>query len=133
MAIRLASFLSELEDALRADETPLKGGSWDNQRIFNYNLGLARFSLASRTARGSDSLGSILIQAFDLADGSCCVKANLQWAGREDAPEAVHTIYQQPAIDWKAEAARVAAAWVAGPPAPVEIKLEVAEPLAVAS
>lgn len=133
MAIRLTSFLSGIENSLGAGSAVLKGGSWDNRRTINYPLGLARYILAARTAAGTEVLGSILVQAFDLGHGASCLRASLFWTGKEDS-ESVHAIYEHDGIDWAAEAAQVAELWLAGPQGASEgVHLEVAEPLAAAS
>lgn len=138
MAIRLSSFLSHVERRLAADDPVLKGGTWDTSRTLNYNIGLGRLSLGVRPGKNSaEPLGAILVQAFDLADGSTCLKVSLSWAGREDAPDCSRSIFEKSSVDWDAEASQIAATWLAGPPAGAEIaKLHLAEPaeaLAVAS
>jgi hypothetical protein len=59
----------------------------------------------------------VLVQEFKLADGTHCLKANLSW--QESDAEVAHPIYAKPHLDWQHEAAQLAAAWTAGPPAKV--------------
>jgi hypothetical protein len=130
MAIRLSSFLAHVERGLSANDPVLKGGSWDTSRTLNYNIGLGRLALSVRPGQNlAEPLGSILVQAFDLADGSTCLKVSLSWAGREDASDCARSIFEKSSVDWDAEASQVAASWLAGPPAKAEIaKLLIAEP-----
>ncbi|HEX3730956.1 MAG TPA: hypothetical protein VHV47_14185 [Opitutaceae bacterium] len=125
MSLRLTSFLSAIEDALQGDTTLRQGGTWDHNRAVNYHLGLARLNLAVRKGQSVQPMGTILVQAFDLADNKVCLKANLSWAGRNDGAEIAYSIYQRPGVDWAAEAAQVATAFQAGPPAAPE-KIELA-------
>jgi hypothetical protein len=133
MSIRLSSFLSHVERGLAADDPMLKGGTWDTSRTLNYHSGLARLALGARPdAHSVEPLGAILLQAFDLADGSSCLKVSLSWAGHADAGESIRSIFEKPAVDWSAEASQIAATWLAGPPAGSEIaKLHIAEPAEV--
>jgi hypothetical protein len=130
MAIRLSSFLSSVERGLSADDPVLKGGTWDTSRTMNYNIGLARLSLGVRPGQEpAELLGAILVQAFDLADGSTCLRVSLSWAGRADAGDCARSIFEKSTVDWSAEASQIAATWLAGPPAKAEIaKLVIAEP-----
>jgi alkylation response protein AidB-like acyl-CoA dehydrogenase len=113
MSPRLLSFLSEIEFALNADEPAPEGGAWQSTRTVNHGLGLARLYLATRfNPERLQPLGSVQLQSHRLADGSVCLKAFLSWTGR--TTEAVHAIYDQPRIDWAAEARRVAAVWLSG-------------------
>lgn len=111
--MRLLSFLTEIEHALIADDPSPLGGAWEANRSVNYHQGIARLSLAVRAADGAVlSQGAVMIQQFQLADGSACVKAYLSWAGASD--ERVRSIYETPDTDWSTEARRTAAAWLAG-------------------
>ena len=116
MSIRLASFLSTIESALPSEGPSRDEAGWANTRSINYQLGLARLVLGS--PQGGAAVrpqGSILLQAFALADGSPCLKANLYWADRSAGESsAVHTVYPKDGTDWAVEAGRVAAAWIAG-------------------
>jgi hypothetical protein len=117
MHSRLLSFLSDIERSLAADDPAPEEGSWETSRSVNYHLGLARLILAVRTASGLKPRGSILLQGYQLADGTPCLKAALSWAGSESG--AVHAIFSKPDINWTNEARKVAAEWMAGPPADV--------------
>jgi len=130
MSIRLSSFLTHVERGFQADDAILKGGSWDTSRTLNYHTGLARLALGVRAGQNAAApLGTILLQAFDLADGSSCLKVSLTWTDHEEATECVRSIFEKPAVDWTAEASQIAATWLAGPPAGSEIaKLHLAEP-----
>jgi hypothetical protein len=123
MSIRLSSFLSSVERGFQAGNPVLKGGNLETTRTINYHLGLARLTLATKASKSAaESLGSILVQAYDLADGSTCLKVNLSWTKHEDAGECAHSIFEKPAVDWSSEAAQIATAWLAGPPALPEVE-----------
>jgi hypothetical protein len=130
MAIRLSSFLASVERGFAPDAPVLKGGSWDTSRTLNYNVGLGRLALGVRPGQDLvEPLGAILVQAFDLADGSTCLKVSLSWSGREDAADCARSIFEKSTVDWSAEASQIAATWLAGPPAKAEIaKLHIAAP-----
>ena len=117
MPSRNLSLLSEIEGALHAESPTHPRGAWANSRIINYQSGLARLTLGAQAdSAPAQPLGSILLQAFDLADQSFCLKANLTWTDRESGPEIVHALYDKPGVDWTGEARRIAAKWLAGPP-----------------
>ncbi len=135
MSTRLASLLTGIERAIQAEPPSAQQGAWSTIRTINYKLGLARLTVDVRPE--SDPVrprGVILVQAFDLADGSHCVKASLTWS--ESGPESgpVRAVYPRPGTDWENEARMIASAWLAGPPASkVEaISAEVPERLAAA-
>jgi hypothetical protein len=139
MSIRLSSFLANIASACQCDEPAPNGGTWEISRTLNYRLGLARLVLGSRgTGSAVQPMGSILLQAFTLADGSPCVKANLSWA--DQAAGAMRAVYAKPSTNWESEARLVAADWLAGPPesklvampSPAAEAAEVHEPLAAA-
>lgn len=114
--MRLLSFLSDIEHALIAESPVVDGGAWDSNRMVNFNHGLARLTLTARA--GNDlpvSGGTIFLQAFVLADGSLCLKANLNWKGSDAFP--VMAVYSTPQVNWKLEASKIASAWLEGPPA----------------
>ncbi len=115
MSTRLLSFLTDIEKALAKESAANMGPSWDGHRIVNYRTGLARLTLAP--AAGSDATvvgGSALIQSFNLADGSVCLKVVLGWTG---SPVTVSlAVYAKPQVDWAREARQIAATWLAGPP-----------------
>jgi hypothetical protein len=116
MNSRLLSFLSDFERAIMADDPSPEDGSWQTSRTVNYRNGLARLQLSVRLPDSSNKQrGSVLLQSYNLADGSACLKAHLNWAGSETT--AVHAIFTKPGNDWKSQARRLAAEWMAGVPA----------------
>ncbi len=118
--MRLLSFLSDTEHALVAEAGMAGGGTWEVSRMVNYQQGLARMMLTERNEAGRSELkGHILLQSFTLADGSICLKANLNWVGSEQ--NNVIAVYSKPRTNWRAEAGMVASAWLSGPPAVVSI------------
>ena len=121
MHTRLLSFLSDVENALAADDpAPVEGGVWDNSRTVNYHIGLARLSFNARLpGEALQPRGSILLQSYALADGTPCLKAALAWHGREIT--VMRAIFSKPGTDWRSEARKIAAEWMAGPPALQEI------------
>jgi hypothetical protein len=137
MHTRLLSFLSDIEQALAADDPAPAGGAWDAARTVNYHLGLARLMLHVRPAEGGkvEPRGTILLQSYQLADGSPCLKAALSWHG--SAANVMRAIYAKPDVNWTGEARKVAAEWLAGPPAQSTAEAapaaEAAEPLAEAA
>lgn len=114
----LLSFLSNFESTLQADDpAPSDGGTWESSRMVNYTQGLARLALAVRRPQGdSENRGIVALQSYSLADGSSCLKAVLSWTGQNESHTC--TIYSKPGIDWKREARKVAAEWMAGPRLP---------------
>ena len=120
MPSRLLSFLSDLERALAADDPSPSDGCWENARSVNYHLGLARLLLCVRLPDGgkSESRGSILLQSYQLADGSPCLKAALSWTGSDR--NTVRSVFARPDVDWTREARKIAAEWMAGPPPKTE-------------
>jgi hypothetical protein len=121
---RLLSFLTDVEKALVADDPSPSDDSWDASRTVNYHLGLARLMLGVRLPEGgkTDPRGSILLQSYQLADGTPCLKAALAWAGTER--NTVRSLFAKPEVDWTREARKIAAEWMAGPPAKVETPAE---------
>ena len=121
MHSRLLSFLSDLERALAADDPAPSEGTWENARSVNYHLGLARLLLNVRLPAGgkSEPRGTILLQSYQLADGSPCLKAALSWTGSDR--NAVRSVFARPDVDWTREARKIAADWMAGPPAKTEM------------
>ena len=123
MHSRLLSFISDFERALLADDPSPDEGSWKNERAVNYRTGLARVQLAVLLPDGQiKPRGTVLIQGFRLADGVSCLKAQLSWAGTEATR--THPIFSKPGSNWKSEARKLAANWMAGVPAPVEVAVE---------
>lgn len=130
MHTRLLSFLSDVERALAADDPAPDDGSWETSRTVNYHLGLARLTLHVRSSNGVAPRGNVLLQGYQLADGTPCLKAALAWHGSESTT--VRAIYSKPDINWTSEARKVAAEWMAGPPASVLAATEEPAALAVA-
>jgi hypothetical protein len=113
MSTRLLSFLNDVERTLRGSGAPIPGESWETTRSVNYHAGLARLALSAKTeAKVRQTLGSVLLQSFNLADGSICVKVFFSWTG--NSSEVIHAIYSKPGLDWSAEAQRVASLWIEG-------------------
>lgn len=63
-----------------------------------------------------------MLQSFLMADETTCLKAVLSWAGSEK--RIVRSIYAKPETSWVSEARKVAAEWMAGPPARMEPVIE---------
>lgn len=119
MHTRLLSFLADFERALAADDPAPLDGSWETTRTVNYHLGLARLNLNVRTGGNLVSRGQVLLQSYQLADGTPCLKAALSWVGTEN--NITRAIYSKPEVNWTSEARKVAAEWMAGIPESVEI------------
>jgi hypothetical protein len=135
MHTRLLSFLTDVENALAADDPTPSDGSWDTSRTINYHLGLARLTLGVRMAgQKTEVRGAILLQCYKLADGTPCLKAALTWTG--NTATIVRSIYSKPDVSWTSEARKVGAEWLAGPPAAsatptsVEVNVPVANDIA---
>ena len=113
MSNRLVSLLSEIEQALVANDPAPDGGSWSTSRLINFQQGLARLTLSVRTVGGVVvPRGTILLQQFVLADDTQCLKANLKWAGSENSM--VCAIYSKPDVNWHSEASQIATKWQDG-------------------
>lgn len=93
--------------------------------MVSYHQSLARMTLtpAKDSAPGGKS-GSVFLQSFLLSDGSPCLKATLGWVGSTAAP--VIAVYAKPELDWKAEAMRIASAWLNGPAQAAEVPADAA-------
>jgi hypothetical protein len=113
--MRLLSFLTEIERAIRMESNADETSIWDAARIVNFKTGLARLTLTVREADSGMPQGSVLVQHFGLANGSFCVKANLSWDGSDAST--IISVYDTPTLNWKLESARIASTWLAGPPA----------------
>lgn len=110
--MRLLSFLSAIEKVLLAESPIIDDGAWELVRMVNFHHHLARLTITPRP--GNDlSGGAIFLQGFELADGSCCLKAALNWTG--SASGSTFAIYSTPQLNWKLEASRVASTWIEGP------------------
>ncbi|MEI6108042.1 MAG: hypothetical protein WCR49_13665 [Opitutae bacterium] len=113
MSTHLLSLLSDIESALIATDAAPDGGCWDTMRVINFPQGLAALKLAVRSPeKVTTARGTILLQAFTLADGSNCVKANLSWRGTENST--VYAIYTKHGINWRLEASQIADKWLDG-------------------
>jgi hypothetical protein len=114
--MRLLSFLSEIERTLVRGTSNNGAAAWETTRMVNFQHGLARLTMKprSKTDRPSQD-GTIFLQAFTLANGSLCLKASLGWNGSDAVP--VIVVYSTPTLNWRHEAAGIAAAWLKGPPA----------------
>lgn len=118
--MRLLSFLSDIERAIVAESPVVDGGAWESSRMVNFHHGLARLTLTPRDgAELPNAGGTIFLQCFTLADGSLTLKASLNWKGSDAFP--VLAVYSTPTLSWKLEAARIASAWLEGPPATATI------------
>lgn len=113
--MRLLSFLTDIERAVRLEANAGEGEIWDASRIVNFKTGLARLTLTCRDLESGMPHGTILVQHFGLANGSFCMKASLTWQGSEAAQTLA--VYDTPLLNWKLEASRIASTWLAGPPA----------------
>jgi hypothetical protein len=113
--MRLLSFLTDIERAIRLETNADETAIWDTARIVNFKTGLARLTLRLRETDSGMPQGTVLVQHFALANGSFCLKANLNWEGSESNP--IVSVYDTPLLNWKLEAVRIASAWLAGPPA----------------
>jgi hypothetical protein len=118
MSTRLLSFLTDVEQALVKESAANMGPTWTTTRMVNYHHNVARMTLTP-TSEGDPAQprGSVFLQGFELADGSLCLKASLNWHGSDAFP--VIAVYSKPAVDWRAEAGRIASLWLAGPPVAV--------------
>lgn len=119
MHTRLLSFFADFERALAADDPAPLDGSWETTRTVNYHLGLARLNLNVRTGGNLVSRGQVLLQSYQLADGTPCLKAALSWVGTEN--NVTRAIYSKADVNWTSEARKVAAEWMAGIPESMEI------------
>lgn len=113
--MRLLSFLSDIERAIRLEANADEGSIWNTARIVNFKTGLARLTLVSRDVDSGMPEGTILAQHFKLANGSFCLKASLSWQGSDRGT--ILSVYDTPTLNWKLEATRIGTAWLAGPPA----------------
>jgi hypothetical protein len=112
--MRLLSFLTEIERAIRMEANADETSIWTASRIVNFGAGLARLTLTCHDDSGMPT-GTILIQHYALASGDICLKASLGWEGAEE--RSIISVYETPLLNWKLEASRIATGWLAGPPA----------------
>lgn len=122
--MRLLSFLTDIERAIRVEANADEGSVWDTARIVNFKTGLARLTLTSREADSGFPAGSVLIQHYGLANGSFCVKASLSWENSQGT--SVISVYETPTLNWKLEASRIAASWLGGPAVVTEMETSTA-------
>ncbi len=115
ISMRLLSFLTDVERALRLEANAGEDAIWESSRIVNFKTGLGRLTLTLRDQDCGLPAGTVLLQYFALANGSFCLKATLNWEGSNAGT--LLSIYDTPTLNWKLEASRVATAWLAGPPA----------------
>ena len=119
MSNRLLSFLSDFERSLEADQPSSSEGAWECSRMVNYRMGLARLELGMRPEGGKlQPKGTILLQGYNLADETQCLKAELSWTGVQGS--VVRSIFSKPDVNWTSEARKVAAEWMGGPPAGID-------------
>lgn len=134
MSTRLLSFLNDIEQAL-LKEPAGTAPAWNCQRMVNFSDGLARMTLSRPSGTESPATpgrsGAILVQSFLLADGSMCLKANLSWDGSPATTTVA--VHAKPSVNWPAEAAQIAAAWLGGPPATATVETVPTAPAAAAS
>jgi len=113
--MRLLSFLTDVERAIRLEANAGDDAIWESSRIVNFKTGLGRLTLNLREPDSALPAGTVLLQYFALANGSFCLKATLNWEG--SSAGTMLSVYDTPTLNWKLEAGRVASAWLAGPPA----------------
>ncbi|MGH7957353.1 MAG: hypothetical protein ACREH8_10110 [Opitutaceae bacterium] len=113
--MRLLSFLSAIERALVAGPNGTAGGAWETSRMMNFQHGLARLTIKPlANSEQATTGGTIFLQTFALPDGTLCLKGSLGWNGSDAIP--VIAVYSTPGLNWRIEAARIAEAWLKGPP-----------------
>lgn len=131
MQPRLLSFFSDIERSIEADMPSSPEGTWQNSRTVNYTLGLARLELGLKPQGGKiEPKGTILLQGYQLADESPCLKAALSWAGVEGT--VTRSIFSKADTNWTSEARKIAAEWLGGAPSELDrpsLSEEAAEPL----
>lgn len=112
--MRLLSFLTDVERAIRLEANAGDDATWECNRIVNFKTGLGRLTLNLRDRDCGLPAGTVLVQYFALANGSFTLKATLNWEGTTAGT--LLSVYDTPQLNWKLEASRVASAWLAGPP-----------------
>jgi hypothetical protein len=126
MQPRLLSFFSDIERSLEADQPSSPEATWQTNRTVNYFQGLARLELGIRPSGGkTEPKGSILVQGYQLADESPCLRAALTWAGVEGT--VTRSIFSKPDMSWTSEARKIAAEWLGGAPAGMEQSTAISE------
>jgi hypothetical protein len=116
MATRLLSFLSDIEKALIKESASNMGPTWEYSRMVSYHNRMARMTITpQKDSEAGVHGGTVFLQGFRLSDGSPCLRATVSWDG--SAASTVISVYSKPELNWGTEAARIASAWFAGPPA----------------
>jgi hypothetical protein len=119
MQPRLLSFFSDIERSLEADQPSCPEATWQTSRTVNYFQSLARLELGIGPSGGkTEPKGAILVQGYQLADESPCLKAALTWAGVEGT--VTRSIFSKPDMSWTSEARKIAAEWLGGAPAGID-------------
>lgn len=114
--MQLLTFLTEIGEALTKQSVADMGPTWDLSRMVNYHHGLGRMTLIPPAgADASQARGAIFLQTYNLADGSLCLKATLNWHGTEQI--STITVFAKPGLDWRSATKQIASAWLAGPTA----------------
>jgi hypothetical protein len=120
MATCLLALLNEIEETLIQKAAQQLGLSWEVTRIVNYHHGLARLTLTPKpNANPAQLRGAVFLQQRVLADGTVSLKASFSWHGSEVFPSIL--VEAKSLTEWKPEAARIAAFWLAGPAAAANI------------
>lgn len=115
--MQILSLLTEIGESLIKQSVSDMGPTWDISRMVNYHHGLGRMTLTPPAgAEATQMRGTIFLQTYRLTDGSVCLKANCSWQGCDHSLPI--TVYSKPGLKWRAEAAKIATAWLSGPPAP---------------
>ncbi len=115
MSVRLLSFLSAIENALRSGPALPAGRELTTTRIVDYRKGIARMNVRLPAADGAERRGNIQLQQLTTAEGRACLRASLAW---DVAPPSVGVdIFGTAETVWKAEAGRLARAWLDRMPA----------------
>lgn len=113
--MQLLTFLSEIGDSLTKQSVADMGPTWEISRMVNYHQGLGRMVLTPPAGADESQMhGAIFLQTFQLADGSLCLKANLNWHGTEQV--SAITVFSKPGLNWRSATKQIATAWLAGPP-----------------
>ena len=97
--MRLLSFLTDIERAIRLEANAGDDAIWDSSRIVNFRSGLGRLNLTARDRDAGLPSGTVLVQHFALANGSFCLKATLGWEGSPAATTL--SVYETPVLNWK--------------------------------
>ncbi|HEX2855054.1 MAG TPA: hypothetical protein VHO24_17600 [Opitutaceae bacterium] len=117
MATHLVSLLGDVEQALMEASAIRWGAAWNLGRALSEAHLVGRITLTPAAgAAPSQTRGAIFLQGEALPDGLMRFKASFHWHGSEAFPS-VPVGSNSNAMGWKTEAARIAALWLAGPPA----------------